>query len=596
MDGKATKLAQRVYLPAMMLAMVVVLYANALSHPLLPEDRLALATTPRLQNLQDLGQLFILGPERQAMLGDGQYHPLVRLSYAMNVLAGSGQPTPGAYRLINLLLLVGVGWLLALWLSRYVGLAAAWMAAFLVVAHPTLYESINLVVGRSQLMAMLGILGFLWLHRRAMLAGRWHWRGGIAALLFACLAVGSDTMGLMVAPLALAQAWLPRSAGRQTWWQRRVGLRDPFDHPPASVHWLAIFLVLSPLAISLAGRTLAVGWEAPGVGTHSDLTANPLLGLPFVERLAPALSRAGFYAWQIVMPDLTFNRLPEKLHNWGSASTLAGIAVLVVTPVLLIVALRLRHWLTLAIVLALGYYLLCGNLLLPAPMYASNRFMLPFLVAAGLFIAWGLQIVLGTSARRRALAIVPISAVIVLMGFTVIFANATTGSAVAQRGNDLQAQFNNPAAMFRFGQALAEEVRYNEALPWFERVVAQCPQCLEARLTLAQTLVMLGRPAKADDQLQEALRQVPEDVFTLNQRAVLATNRGDYDTAEQLLAKALSLEPTDATTLLNRARLSVARNDLPVAAARYQRLLRTHPGHDPGTGEYEALSRDHQDK
>ncbi len=595
MDGKAKKIAHRFYLPAMMLALAVGLYANALSHPLLPEDRHALATAPGLLNLADVGEVFLLGDKRPDMLGDGQYHPLLRLSYGANVLVAGGTPTPGSYRLVNLLLLVGIGWLTALWLSRYVGLVAAWIAAFLMVAHPTLQESIILVVGRAQLMAMFGVLGFLWLQRRAIVRGRWHVGGAVIALGMAIIAVGSDTLGLILAPLAIVQAWLPRSAGRQTWWQRRIGTPDPYDHPPAIVHGVAALLLLVPLASSLVGRSVAVGWEAPIGMAHRDLTINPLLGLPFFERLAPAISRAGFYAWQIVMPDLTFNRLPAELHNWSSTSTLAGIAVLVVTVVLLVIWVRLRHWLTLAVVLALGYYLLAGNLLLPAPMYASNRFMLPFLVAAAMVVSWALQIALGASARRRALAIVPCAAIVLVMGMTVAMNHATTRGAATQRMADLQAQVGNPVAMFRFGQAQAEEARYDSALPWFERVVALRPESIEARLALARTLIMLGRPAKADEQFEHLLRLDPHNNFARNQRAVLATIRGDYDAAEQLLSHALAEDPTDVDTLLNRARLAVARGDIPSAIARYQRLLRVHPGHDPGVEELRLLNTSPQD-
>src|SRR6185436_17495008 len=92
----------------------------------------------------------------------GLYRPLVLLSFAVNHAAAG--LSPWSYHLINVLLHLGVTWLLyAVARQLEFSLQAALAAALLFALHPIHAEAVAGVVGRAELLMSAGVLaGLLW--------------------------------------------------------------------------------------------------------------------------------------------------------------------------------------------------------------------------------------------------------------------------------------------------------------------------------------------------------------------------------------------------------------------------------------------------
>lgn len=106
----------------------------------------------------------------------GLYRPLTILSLGLNRLLFG--PTPFGFHLVNVLLHAGVTVLLYRMLRiRGISLVAAGVGSFLFAVHPLHIEVVDVVVGRSELLAALFLLsGFIIAHRR-----------GLGAALLVCL-------------------------------------------------------------------------------------------------------------------------------------------------------------------------------------------------------------------------------------------------------------------------------------------------------------------------------------------------------------------------------------------------------------------------
>ncbi|MEX0776660.1 MAG: tetratricopeptide repeat protein [Phycisphaeraceae bacterium] len=613
MKRSSSNLALRIYLPVAMLVVVAAMYSNALQNPFLTEDQHVLLGAPGLAPApgvppapgappsvapelvpgmsidQPLAWLWRSDAGAGESMGAQQYRPIVTASYLLNATV-AGPVGPPAYRVVNVLILACIGWITALWLSRYVNSAVAWLAAFLLVAHPTNYESINLIVGRAQLLAMLGIVGFAWQQSWAIYHGRWTQGRMLAAFLFALLAVGSDTMGLLLAPLALVQAYLPRDCGQgRAWWLHFVHTHTPAEETPRRVHLATATLLGAPLLLYALGRTAAIGWQRPLTDPNLDLTTNPLLSMGFLERLAPAISRAGYYTKQLFAPDLSFGTIPGTLPGWTSASTLVGLMVIVASVIALVVWLRQRQWMAIPMTLGLGYYLLASNLILPGPIYCANRFMPPFTLAAVMVLASFLDHLVAGSLRRRALAIIPVALGVVVMVVVVFVHNQAAKDMASLRLADLKRQLGNPVAQYQYAAALMDASDTRSALFWLERVADYRPQSRQARRQLAVALLLEGQPGRAEAQYRQLLNLAPDDVDALNQLATMALQRGELDAAQAHLKKAVCQAPDDPQTIYSLARLEIRRGNLHQALAHYEHLLRLQPRHVPGLREYRDL-------
>ncbi len=391
---------------------------------------------------------------------DNLYRPVTTLSYWINARLPrcgtivDGRATemfPRYFRGANIVLLTALAWLIAVWLSHYVQLTAAWIVAFLFALHAAHGEMVNYIVCRADLLTMLGIVGFLYMQRLAIEQGRWRWWHGALAMLSAIVAFGSKETGLILIPAAATQAWIgPRHANTE--------VTDDLPVIPRSVHAGWLLLLLLPLGLWLAARFAVVGTGLDYTAQFmDDLRDNPLRRVTLLERLPAAFAIAWFYFSQIFSPDTAYYHLPTELPTFASREAILGVTLVTVLTLTLIHTIRRHRWVAIGIVIAMGQYLIVGNLLMPVGVYAANRLMPPFSLGAAIIVAGGLHRFCRHSTRRRAVAILPSLAALILMAVQIQNVNHVWRTEARLMGHDLMLKPGHPVALYNFGTVRARE-------------------------------------------------------------------------------------------------------------------------------------------
>ena len=94
------------------------------------------------------------------------------------------------------------------------------------------------------------------------------------------------------------------------------------------------------------------------------------------------------------------------------------------------------------------------------------------------------------------------------------------------------------------GQLLSSLERYDEALEYFDKVIAYRPDNENVRLGRAELMLRMGREEDAIEQYRYAVRRWPDSAMSLNALGYTLADRTDrYDEAEKLIGKALELDP-----------------------------------------------------
>jgi tetratricopeptide (TPR) repeat protein len=131
------------------------------------------------------------------------YHPLHLLSYLPDRLFWPDDPA-GFHRLNLLIFAIELFFLLAL-LRRRVSPVAAWLAVALVGLHPLLVEPVAWITGRKDLLALVFILGVLWVEDRSPEQQRFSW----LTLWLSVLASLTKTSAVVLPLLVFAwQRWV----------------------------------------------------------------------------------------------------------------------------------------------------------------------------------------------------------------------------------------------------------------------------------------------------------------------------------------------------------------------------------------------------
>jgi tetratricopeptide (TPR) repeat protein len=491
---------------------------------------------------------------------------------------------PGAFRVVNIILLGLLGWLIGLWISRYVRQPIAWLVAFLFILHPSNGFVINYVVGRADLLAGLGVVGFAYLQRCALEDSRWSLGQMVGAILFAVIALGAKETGLILLPIAFVQAWV-YSNGKD-----------------ASVHKATAMLIAAVTILYFAARlrVVASAWDSPFVATK-DLTTNPLQSLDFSQRLPAALSIGWLYARQIVWPDTGFYHIPNVLPTWAHVSTWLGAITLLGGLVAAGWLFYRRSWLAMALTGAGAAYLIVGNLVLGVGVYMANRLMIPFLLGAAMITAYLLDRLCARSPRRWALAIAASAIVGVLMAghlmhnvnprwsrFDLLIAGEVT-----RHPNNYVGQYIHATALISRARELVGKPeaikRVNNAVSLLEQLTKQRPDSIEVRMQLASVYMILRRDDEALEQYEAMLALDGELLEALSQAVALLIIKGEYEPAEALLARAYGLDDQSAAVLHNRAVVAAQGRRYVEAVKRYGELLDLYPHHDPGRAEFVQL-------
>jgi len=284
------------FLVGLLLAAVLLVYANTLGNQFVMDDELYIMHNAQVTN-PSLARLFSPNPISSV------YRPVAFGVLALNwALSG---PEPFGYHLLNLLLHAGVTWLLYMLLEELLaswpeGKIVALAAALLFAVHPIHTEAVSWVVGRAELLAA----GFLFAGWNLHLRDR-----PIASLACFVLAMLSKESAVAFLPLLLVGDY---ATGK---WK-----------PPLRY----------ALAAGAAILYLGLVWRAEGGRfgpADIPVADNPLAHLPVTWRILNALRVAWKYAALQVFPvvmscDYSFNQIPvyrDFQHTLPAALAAAAV-------------------------------------------------------------------------------------------------------------------------------------------------------------------------------------------------------------------------------------------------------------------------------
>jgi tetratricopeptide (TPR) repeat protein len=529
-------------LAALLLATALV-YVPALRAGFVWDDRLLVLESPLVRESLSLpehlsGRLFERSPHADAR---AYYRPLTTLSLAADFALWGDAPR--GFHATNLALHAGVA-ALAFLLARRAGArpAHAALAAGLFALHPRLSESVAWISGRSDLLAALGVLAALLLHRTE--PGAWAARGAAALALLGGLLGKETAIAGAAALVALELSSMPRGeAGRR----------------PRTLRALSH---LGPVAAVLAAYALLRAAGAPEGATAQAEVFQP------AERVLLAVATLGRYALMLLDPLRPSLRigLADVLATGELAAGALAAAALVWG------ALRLRAHrlapLRLAALVAAAVALAPALHAIPIPLDVRAADRLLYLPVAGLALA--LAPALAARAPMARLA-APIGCA--LLAFfalaTHLRAREWADEAPLWRGALATAHATDPRPALMLAELAIRRGQPAEALDWLARAGAAEAASQRRRLrtdasgeilgNTAGALAALGRDEEALRLLEELARREPTRAQHHYNLAVLHARAGQRESALAELTRAEALLPGYPAAARLRTHLSGAR-------------------------------------
>lgn len=448
---------------ALALLPVIAAYANATLVGFMWDDHVLIEQNEAIHELH--GPLAYLSStfwQHAFLYGEGHafYRPLVNFSFALDWQWGGGQAV--AFHLTNVLLhLAVVSLVFVLALERGASTLASGVTAALFGTAPRLTESVTWVVGRTDVLATLGVLSALWCSRRE---GAVRWLTGPALLL----GLLSKEVAVLGAFLLLAEALL-RSRSQ---WKRELHVLGLV--PLATL----VFFVLRARLPSSAGLKLQpFDTFFAGLGHYTAMVFDPFH--PIAQRgyvLAPegwatalglvaTLAVCGWCAW------------------WWRQPTRRALVPWVVT--------------------AFAGLVLVSAVVLTVFTIASDRFL--YLPLAALAVV-GAQLPWSRVTLAVAAGVVLACAVVTARHNEAWAEPLRFWQEVRETASPL-----NPGAESGLGDALFALSRFEDAQPLYELAVQKWPNRSHTppRLSLASTHSRLGHDALALEQLDAILRDEP---------------------------------------------------------------------------------------
>ncbi len=433
--------------------------------------------------------------------GAAYYRPLVTASLALNGrLLGWG---PAGFHLVNVLLHAANAVLL-LALARRMGCPdrAALFAAALFAVHPVAAWPVASIVARVDLLPVLFVL-LAWCALCAPPGGRAGLRRAVwagAFFLLALLSKESAAAFLAVPVLALRR------------------MKDPDGG--VRVGWPVAFSVGAAALVYLAARR-AIGLALLIPRVLIDPLTNPLVLLPRTARLLAALRLAGRYILYLLAPvrfDDPWNYFDPALPSPGMGpGVILTLALLAVWSGAIVLLWLRRHRAALPLAFSLASFLPASNILFPiSSLYAQNFLYMPL---AGLCLAGAA--VLGRAGRRarvdgdpkpRRVAMPRTLVAVTLVTVLALAAHQEAGiwrdelsllTAWSERFP------NYPPAQSALGVALLDRRDPAAAIVPLRRALALTDRSVEAHYNLGVALLLLDRPAEAEQEARAALRLAP---------------------------------------------------------------------------------------
>jgi len=481
------------------------------------------------------------------------HRPVAMLTLWVNSRLGATTPAP--FRATNILFHALAAALVGALAARRIGFRlAGWIAMLMVALHPAALDAINRIVGRADILVVVGMAGSLLVQTTAREG--WTWARMILVPLAAIVAMGAKESGYAVLPLVLLVAWLDRH-------------RTPRP-------WLAPALVGGAAVLMLTLRLSVVGLPHYVPDPRIDLLANPLAGLRFVDRLPSALANAFWYVRMLIVP------WPMRAIDrpvWGEPMVWLGALVLTVLVAGFVMAFRRRHESALSLGWWLASYVIVGQFLVAIGAFRETRLLYPLHAAP----AQGLALVAQDHARstvgRPAHAVARAAALALAAGWLAIIAVRT--GAYADDIRLLEADLAHhpaPLTWLQLGTVYMEGGRMPEARTAKEKALLLAPNSPQALADVGAFYVDTDNFARGDSLLVRALALAPDNSVALHNLGTLRLRQERLAESHELLLRAEKLDPEFILTQFNLALLEILMGRADDARTRLARLERQTPG------------------
>lgn len=437
---------------------------------------------------------------------------------------------PSMFHATNLALHVLACSVLFLVVGRLAGRTAAIVAGGLFAVHPVTTEAVAWVMGRSDLLATLGVLVAVHLHTGVPDAPRGSGAARYAAALGATLAALLSKESAVTFPVWILATDLAsgRTRGldvRQSWrfvWARARGLGPGY---------------LAVLVVWFVARALVVGAPstAPAVeGAGEVYVFNPLAGAPASTRVLTSpivMSRAVellVVPWRLSV-DYSFAAI-RPATSPADARLYLAIPLVVAFGAALIAAAR-RHSSALFGALAgAASWAPFAQIAFAAPVLLAERTL--HLPAAGFAAAAGAVVASGASrwgprGRSTALTVVLTAAILAPLAARSLVRAADWKDDLRLNEAVVSTYPDCAMAWNRIGLAQEAAGRRDEAVAAYDRALAIVPGFSSAALNRAEALQRAGRSGEAESALREALTHHPEHARIPAVLARIVTERGD---------------------------------------------------------------------
>jgi protein O-mannosyl-transferase len=545
---------RRWLVPAVLIAAIVLAYANALRTPFLFDDVGAVVNNPTIRRLDSLA---VLSPPTDGSTTTGR--PLVNLSFAIDYAIGGERVA--IYHATNLAIHVAAALLLFGIVRRTLGVPrVAFFTALSWALHPLQTESVVSIAQRTELLCGLWFLATLYGFIRAIepgvRAGNWF-----VVSVAACLLGMATKEVMVVAPLLVLL----------------------YDRTFVARSFAAAWAARRRYYVALAGTWLLLGWVVGQSGGARGPSAGFGLGITPWNYLLTQCQALVIYLRLSFWPD-------PLVFDYGTG-VIASLGAVLSQAFAIVVLLAATGW-ALGRRPALGFigawfFLILAPSSSIVPLVtqtiAEHRMYLP---VAALTTA----IVLFVHQRFGRHAPLPLTAIAIVFGGLTLIRNRDYRDAVSIWTDTAAKRPQNPRAHNNLALALQGRGDAAAANVHFARAVEIDPHYVSARHNWAMALLAQQRPAEAFAQFASAIEiaevavssdaaraansDLPEAHFQL---ARLAEQSGDATTAERHYAATLRLRPAHAAAHARLGLLLARLQRLEPAATHLREAIRLAP-------------------
>lgn len=442
---------------------------------------------------------------------DNLYRPLVLMSFALQaMLHGPGNPLP--LHALNILLYAGCCAVVAGLGGLLGGRACAWVAGLAFAVHPVHAEAVCALVGRAELMAMLGVCGALLLHLSSPPSYR------RAAGILACLTLGllSKEQGLLGPAILLAAEPLRR---------RLCPPAEPTDPHPKAMSPLQVVLLGACFLLStyIVLREQVLGLRFWWDRAFLDTAVQPL-ARPDADRTWMPFVLFGNYLRLLVFPthqsfDYSGAAIGYRVRP-GDWQFYLGLLGAVAGPVALVVAVVRRRWEWVVVLVgfALSYGVISNAVSLIGVVFAERLIFLP-----SVFFCLGVGLLLSRLPKRSTLTAAGTAVVLFAAVHTALYAR-----------------------------------RWNDRVGLLEYTHRQQPGAIHTRQLLVGEYLARGDLDLAKAMAESATQTLPDYWAVWVEASRVAEARGELDSAERYMVRAFELEPRRIAAALGQLRERIA--------------------------------------